>query len=213
MMSHPYFNVHSHHHDNKNLTIFQASSILEDCWFSFGIHPREANSNIDFSMFHEILKHQNCLATGEIGLDRLKGKDLSKQLEIFTKQIELSEELQLPVIIHCVKAWNELKILKRKLNPIQPWIFHGFSKVSLLEDVLNEGLYVSFGEAILRNSNLLEAATSVPLEKLFLETDDSIVAIETIYGEFARAKKITLHELKEIQLNNFKRVFSKWKNG
>lgn len=213
MMSHPYFNVHSHHHDNKNLTIFQASSILEDCWFSFGIHPWEANSNIDFSMFHEILKHQNCLDTGEIGLDRLKGKDLSKQLEIFTKQIELSEELQLPVIIHCVKAWNELKILKRKLNPIQPWIFHGFSKVSLLEDVLNERLYVSFGEAILRNSNLLEAATSVPLEKLFLETDDSIVAIETIYSEFARAKKITLHELKEIQLNNFKRVFSKWKNG
>jgi Tat protein secretion system quality control protein TatD with DNase activity len=59
----------------------------------------------------------------------------------------------------------------------------------------------------------LEASTSVPVEKLFLETDDSNIAIETIYSEFARAKKITLHELKEIQLNNFKRVFSKWKNG
>jgi TatD DNase family protein len=213
MMSHPYFNVHSHHHDNKNITIFQASSILEDCWFSFGIHPWEANSNIDFSMFHEILKHQNCLATGEIGLDRLKGKDLSKQLEIFTKQIELSEELQLPVIIHCVKAWNELKILKRKLNPIQPWIFHGFSKVNILDEVLSEGFYVSFGEAILKNRKLLDSASKTPNEKVFLETDDSEVPIEMVYLEFAIAKQITLQELKEIQFSNLKRVFKKWKSG
>jgi TatD DNase family protein len=213
MMSHPYFNVHSHHHDNKNLTIFQASSILEDCWFSFGIHPWEANSNIDFSMFHEILKHQNCLATGEIGLDRLKGKDLSKQLEIFTKQIELSEELQLPVIIHCVKAWNELKKLKRAIKPTQNWIYHGFSKTNILEDVISEGLFVSFGAAILRNPKLMEASTNVPLEKLFLETDDSTISIEIIYSKFAIAKQITLQELKEIQFSNLKRVFKKWKSG
>ena len=48
---------------------------------------------------------------------------------------------------------------------------------------------------------------------MFLETDDSEVPIEMIYHEFAKAKQITLQELKEIQFSNFKRVFKKWKSG
>jgi TatD DNase family protein len=213
MMSLPYFNLHSHYQDNQNHTIFQASSIQEDCWFSFGIHPWDKNSSNDLKDFKEILNHQNCLALGEIGLDKIKDINLEKQIEIFTSQIELSEELQLPVIIHCVRAWNELKILKRKLNPIQPWIFHGFSKVNILDEVLSEGFYVSFGEAILKNRKLLDSASKTPNEKVFLETDDSEVPIEMVYLEFAKAKQITLQELKEIQFENFKRVFKKWKSG
>jgi TatD DNase family protein len=125
----------------------------------------------------------------------------------------MAEQLKLPVIIHCVKAWNELRHIKRRLNPKQSWIFHGFSKTTILEDVLSEGLFVSFGEAILRNPKLMEASTNVPLENLFFETDDSNVSIETIYLEFTKMKQITLQQLKELQYNNFKSVFKKWKSG
>jgi TatD DNase family protein len=213
MMSLPYFNLHSHYQDNQNHTIFQASSIQEDCWFSFGIHPWDTNSSNDLKDFKEILNHQNCLALGEIGLDKIKDINLEKQIEIFTSQIELSEELQLPVIIYCVRAWNELKLLKRRLNPTQPWIYHGFSKKNILYEVLEEGMLVSFGQSIMNDLDLLKSSLDVSMNKIFFETDDKQVEIEQIYSTFANAKQITLQELKEIQFENFKRVFKKWKSG
>lgn len=209
----PFINAHSHTFDAKSITVFQAKIGLLDKWFSHGIHPWDAASSEFSSIFLEQLILPNCLAIGEIGLDKLNGPDLKKQIQVFEKQIELSEKLNLPAIIHCVKAWNELKLIKRRFNPSQTWVFHGFSKRNILEDVLFEGLYVSFGEAMLSNPKLLDAASKVPLDKLFLETDDSNISIETIYIEFAQAKQITLQELKEIQFNNFKRVFKKWKSG
>jgi TatD DNase family protein len=153
------------------------------------------------------------LAVGEIGLDKLSGVNLDSQIQIFTRQIELSEEFQLPVIIHCVRAWNELKLLKRSLNPTQPWIYHGFSKKNILSEVLQEGIYVSFGHYLLNDFKILEASLDMPLDKIFFETDDKQVEIEQIYSAFSKAKQITLQELKEIQFENFKRVFKKWKSG
>lgn len=209
----PLINIHSHALQEDNITIFQGKIGLLDKWFSLGIHPWNSDNSEFSSNFLEHLIFPNCLAIGEIGLDKLNGPDLKKQIQVFEKQIELSEKFNLPVIIHCVKAWNELKLIIRQLKPSQPWVFHAFSKLNILDDVLSEGLYVSFGEAILRNKILLDAACKIPHEKVFLETDDSNISIETIYGEFARAKQITLQELKEIQFNNFKRVFKKWKSG
>lgn len=208
-----FINIHSHFSDIQNLTVLQAERQEINQWCSIGIHPW--NARLDFAVNNnfDLLRNHNCLAIGEIGLDKLKGPDLETQTHVFEQQIALSESLELPVIIHCVKAWNEIKNLKRKLNPSQPWVFHGFSKLNILDDVLSEGLYVSFGEAIIRNKILLDAACKIPHEKVFLETDDSNISIETIYGEFAKAKQITLQELKEIQFNNFKRVFKKWKSG
>jgi TatD DNase family protein len=164
-------------------------------------------------MFHETLKHQNCLAVGEIGLDKLSGVNLDSQIQIFTRQIELSEEFQLPVIIHCVRAWNELKQLKRAIKPTQNWIYHGFSKKNILDEVLAEGMFVSFGQRIMNDCDLLKSILDVPLDKIFFETDDKQVEIEQIYSAFSKAKQITLQELKEIQFENFKRVFKKWKSG
>ena len=209
----PFINVHSHSFDENNLTIFQGKIGLLDKWFSLGIHPWDTDNSRLSQNFLDCLNLSNCLALGEIGLDKIKGPNLKTQIQVFEKQIELSEKLNLPVIIHSVKAWNELKLIKRQLKPTQPWIFHGFSKATILEDVLSEGLFVSFGEATVRNPKLMDASKKVPLEKLFLETDDSNISIETIYSEFAKAKQITLQELKEIQFNNFKRVFKKWKSG
>ncbi len=210
----PYFNLHSHFSDTQNVTIFQADDeVEENQWHSIGIHPWSANEEIEEIKYLGRLSNQNCIAMGEIGLDKLKVPEMNVQIEIFQKQIEWSEKFELPVIIHCVKAWNELKVLKRNLKPSQPWIFHGFSKIGILDEILNEGFYVSFGMRILKDSKLLESATKVPNNKFFLETDDAKVDIHEIYGEFAKAKKIPLQTLKEIQFNNFKRVFKKWKNG
>ena len=209
----PYFNLHSHFIDIQNVTIFQTDAIEPNQWFSVGIHPWNSEYN-DFTTNQDVLfNHPRCIAIGEIGLDKLKGPALELQVEVFKKQIALSEQYQLPVIIHCVKAWNELKSIRRKINPSQPWIFHGFSKIGIIDEVLNEGIYVSFGHRIMEDHKLLEAAVKIPLENIFFETDDHPIEIERIYSTFANAKQISLQELKEIQFNNFKRVFKKWKNG
>ena len=106
-----------------------------------------------------------------------------------------------------------MKLLKRSLNPTQPWIYHGFSKKNILSEVLQEGIYVSFGHYLLNDFKILEASLDKPLDKIFFETDDKQVEIEQIYSAFSKAKQITLQELKEIQFENFKRVFKKWKSG
>ena len=213
-MNLPFFNLHSHFLDTQNVTIFQADDeVEENQWHSIGIHPWSANEVIEETKYLDRLSNQNCIAMGEIGLDKLKGPEMEVQIEIFQKQIEWSEKFELPVIIHCVKAWNELRVLKRNLKPSQPWIFHGFSKIGILDEVLEEGLYVSFGNRILKDEKLLALATRLPVDKVFFETDDAKCYIEEIYHAFAKAKQITLQELKFIQNKNFKRVFKKWKSG
>jgi TatD DNase family protein len=82
-----------------------------------------------------------------------------------------------------------------------------------LDEVLAEGMFVSFGQRIMNDCDLLKSILDVPLDKIFFETDDKQVEIEQIYSAFSKAKQITLQELKEIQFENFKRVFKKWKSG
>ena len=209
------FNLHSHSFSDEGIQITQNDFFIKtDQIFSVGIHPWNAKEyDLYKTQLMGLIQSENCLAIGEIGLDKLKGPALELQVEIFKKQITLSEQYQLPVIIHCVKAWNELKFLKRNIKPSQPWIFHGFSKIGIIDEVLNEGIYVSFGHRIMKDQKLLEAAVNIPMEKIFFETDDQPIKIQKIYSTFANAKQISLQELKEIQLENFKRVFKKWKSG
>ena len=207
-------NIHSHHHSKELIQITQYDFKGDNSlYFSAGIPPWKANEYNLTPDFIDVINKPGCLAIGEIGLDRLKGKDLNKQIEIFTKQIELSEEIKLPVIIHCVKAWNELKQLKRAIKPTQNWIYHGFSKKNILDEVLAEGMFVSFGQRIMNDCDLLKSILDVPLDKIFFETDDKQVEIEQIYSVFSKAKQITVQELKEIQFENFKHAFKKWKSG
>jgi len=182
--------------------------------FSAGIHPFDSlyDGNHLAEVYNE-LQNPNCLALGEIGLDKLKGPELKIQIGTFRGQVEWSEELKIPVIIHCVKAWNELKVIKREINPTQTWIFHGFSKVAILNEVLNENLMVSIGSAILTNEKLQESLKLIPNDRLFLETDDSNISILELYLKVCELKNLTLHELEQIIENNFKKVFTKWTIG
>jgi TatD DNase family protein len=212
-MNLPFFNLHTHYSDPGNVSIVQMDEEIPNQWFSVGIHPWKETLNTEINHYFDQTINAKCLAIGEIGLDKLKGPSLEIQQEVFQRQIELSEKYELPVIIHCVKAWNELKVLKRRLKPTQPWIFHGFSKIAILDEVLAEGMHVSFGMRLLKDNSLLNHALNVPNDRVFLETDDAKIGIDELYSLFAKAKKIPLQELKEIQFRNFKRVFTKWKSG
>lgn len=210
------FNIHTHFSRIVEQEILNTElNVPEAGYFSCGIHPWNVKpaSKAALDQLEKALQHPRCLAVGEIGLDRLKGPAMSEQIALFTEQIALAEKVQLPVILHCVKAWNELKDLRKQLKPSTPWIYHGFSKTSILHEVLDEGMFLGIGEAILTNSTLRSAIRQVPLNRIFLETDDATCSIETIYQEIALLKNVTLATVEqeiEIQIS---KTFPAWTIG
>lgn len=208
-------NIHTHFETGRQIEVVSRTfnDVLPE-YFSFGIHPWEIDKwENKLGIFDSFLSLKGCLAVGEIGLDKLKGPEINKQIAVFKHQIRFSEEFHLPVILHCVKAWNELKVLKRELNPKQPWIFHGFTKSTLTEEVLQEGIYISIGNAILTSPTLQSALKNIPLNRLFLETDDAECSIEDIYAKVSELKNIPLSQLQSQLEENFKNVFTKWITG
>lgn len=208
-------NIHTHHFQNQGIEIInKEDNPFTNGLFSYGIHPSNAEKWVELkSKLTSELTKENCVAIGEIGLDKLKGPTLQDQIEVFKAQIAIAEQQQLPIIIHCVKAWNEIKQLKQQMKPQQAWIYHGFEKAALVEDVVNSTTYLSFGARILTNTKLQEAFLKVPLNQLFLETDTSDCSILTLYEFVSKLKNIPLQKLELSIEQNFKRVFTKWKNG
>ena len=210
-----YFNAHTHLHEEVNHEVYNLYVEEEICAnFSIGIHPWNASEGLKILPFIEnYVQKKECVAIGETGLDRIQGPDLAVQEWLFRKHIELSETYQLPVIVHCVRCWNELKMIHRELNPTQYWVYHGISKANLINEILHEGFILSIGANVLTNEKLQAAIKQIPFDQLLLETDDSLVPIENIYHKIAELKGIPVSALQEKIASTFKRIFSKWNNG
>jgi TatD DNase family protein len=207
--------IHTHYLTGQQIEVVSRTfgDPLEN-YFSFGIHPWEAEQwGSKVSEIHLNAYNEKCLALGEIGLDKLKGPEFALQKEIFIQQVAISEEIGLPVIIHCVRSWNEIKQIKRSLHPKQQWIFHGFTKVAIMEEVVKEGLMISIGAAILTNQQLQDKLKTIPLDQLFLETDDSDIAISLIYTKVSELLNLPLFKVEAQIEANFKRIFTKWTIG
>ena len=210
-----YFNAHTHHHQQVNHEVYNLRIDEEICAnFSIGIHPWNAAEGLKIlPVVENLVQKKECVAIGETGLDRIQGPDLAVQKWLFRKHIELSETYQLPLIVHCVRSWNELKMIRRELNPTQYWVYHGISKASLIDEILQEGFILSIGANVLTNEKLQVAIKRIPFDQLLLETDDSLVPIQNIYHKIAELKGIPVNALQEKIERTFKRIFSKWNNG
>lgn len=153
--------------------------------FSIGIHPWSVNGTSDevWGRLEKYAKHPNCILIGECGLDKLHEEYL-RQHTVFERQIDLSERLKKPMIIHCVKAFNDLMTIRKEMAATQEWIVHGFrGKPQLAMQLIACGLSLSFG--VLHN---VESVKVCPLDKLYLETDDSTIDIASIYTQIANVK-------------------------
>ena len=208
-----FFNIHTHslvHPESEILAqspdLFPSDKL--PVYTSIGIHPwflTEENAESQWKALQKQVSHPSVLAIGEGGLDKLKGPDMELQVKILKQQVALSEEKSLPLIIHCVKEFNELIQLKKELRPHQPWIIHGFrGKEALAIDCIRHGFYLSYGEHFQEN-----ALKATPQEKLFIETDESEVPVQEIYQSIALVHGIGLQELMESVKKNVKEVFFK----
>lgn len=180
-------------------------------WYSVGIHPWHIPATVTPAIRNEmdilafLAGHPQVLAIGEAGLDKLAGVPQAVQVEVFEYQARLSMELGKPLVIHLVKAVDELLKLKQQIRPANPWIIHGFrGKAVLAKEYLRHGFYLSFGEKYQE-----EALRITPSDRLFLETDESDVPIADLYSRAAQARCVSLSELTEAVQENIAKVFFK----
>lgn len=158
-----------------------------DRLYAAGIHPWYADYR-QWEVLKEWIAHPRIVLVGEAGLDRLTLTSPDIQEELFVRQIELAEEAGKPLIIHCVKAWDELLRIRRITRPVMPWIIHGFrGRKQLAEQLLDAGLYLSFGMRY--NAEALHTAWNA--RRLLLETDDSPIDIGSLYRSVAEELEIT----------------------
>lgn len=209
-----FVNIHTHFEQSDGIFILNGKPKNDlNALYSFGIHPYDSQK-IDFTeeKFRAEIGQKNCVAIGECGLDKNISATLETQISLFKKQIAFSEKFELPLIIHCVKSWNEILVIKKELKPNQPWIYHGFRKSNLVEIVLDSGCFVSIGTAIIYDQKLQQAIQNIPFEKLFLETDDdNSHSIQEVYEAVAKIKNTSMYELSQQILENFSLVFKKVK--
>jgi TatD DNase family protein len=207
-------NIHTHTTPSSDEWAIQNlydnfASIGETGYYSIGLHPWYIS--MDWPAQFELLKRysirKNVIAIGETGLDKICKTDWQLQKEVFVAQIQLANFLQKPLIIHCVRAWDEvLEKLKNEKVSV-PVIFHGFNKNWLLaKRITDTGYYLSFGKA-LQQTRVQGVLKQVPLSKVFLETDDAAIEIETIYNLAAQALSIEVNVLSLQIQQNVKTVF------
>lgn len=179
--------------------------------YSFGIHPWKIGKDVNdvLQEMDSISRNRRCIAIGECGLDKLIDADFELQQKIFCEQIQIANEVQKPLIIHCVKAFNEVSACLKKMNNTVPVVFHGFNNnKNIADDLLKKGYLLSFGKALLtQDSNATEVIKHVGRKNFFLETDDSDVSIRDIYKRTAEVLGIEEQFLQEQIKSNYQRVF------
>ncbi|MCH5230377.1 MAG: TatD family hydrolase [Muribaculaceae bacterium] len=180
--------IHTHHAAPQPQAVISASfedfNPMEGQLYSLGIHPWTPYKDFSSQDWADylLMAAQPCVvAIGECGIDKVKGGPLFNQLLIMKKQIEMSEVLHKPLIIHDVKAHDVITGLKRDMQPTQKWMVHGFrNKPSVAKMLTDAGIYLSFGE--LFNP---EVPTLVPKELILAETDESPLTIEEIIARLS----------------------------
>jgi TatD DNase family protein len=213
--------IHNLFSDDKAL---MTCATFPEKLFSVGLHPWHLQTTVideALSIVETAFRFKNVIAVGETGLDKAIITDFEWQKKVFCRHIALSEKYQKPLIIHCVRAYNEVLAIKKQLKPKQTWIFHGFAaNKQIAKNCLDAGCYLSFG-AILCNETAKATqffAHEMPLTQLFLETDSTESIKEklpkelpkdiiNIYQQAAKLKNIAIESLQKQMMTNFNTIF------
>ena len=192
-----------------------------------GIHPEDAknwNDEILVKIRNHVNSNNKIIAIGEIGLDYYwdkKHKDIQK--EIFIKQLELANELHLPISVHDRDAHKDCFDLLKEYNKTSTIVMHCFSgSVEFARECLKEGWYLAIGGVVTFNSALKtkEVAKEVPLDRLVLETDAPYLTpvpyrgkenqpayVKYVAEEIAKLRGITFEEVAKATTANAEKIF------
>ncbi|MBR5807525.1 MAG: TatD family hydrolase [Alistipes sp.] len=169
-----------------------------------GIHPWHA-ANCDLA---EVEKHApSADAIGEIGLDYACDVPREVQTAVLRAQLTLAEQLEKPVVLHCVRAFEEVMKIVADYR-LKAVIFHGFiGSKEQAQRALAQGYFLSFGERTFHSPKTIEALRITPLSQLFAESDESPTPIEEIYSKIADLQGVSTEDLDAAANSNFAKIF------
>ena len=176
----------------------------EDVFFSCGIHPRDLGRFTSDELV-ETLCRIPCAAVGECGLDSSLTVSLEEQEKSFRAQIVLSEELNLPLVVHCVRQYYELIRIRKELVLRQPWLIHGFrGNPEVGQALLGHGMILSLSPVWLLHQDRFPEW--LPADAFLLETDESALPLRDIYSHAAKLRGETMEDLAGI----LQKTFDRW---
>lgn len=225
--------------DNKIVTIVPSSSVQDifdtdnfikkynDVYGYVGVFPEEVKDFSDktLSDMEEIIKsNPKIIGIGEIGLDYYWDKSFKElQKEVFIKQIEFANQMNLPLNIHSREAHLDTLEILKKYNKNSTAIMHCFSgSLEFARECIKEGIYIALGGVVtFKNAKKTkEVAKDIPLEYLLLETDDPYLApvpfrgkenqpmyVKYVAEEIANLRGITPEEVAKTSTENAKKIF------
>lgn len=192
-MSAPLVNMHTHHPTGSGIELRTA-----------GIHPWDAEGRNAVEL---LPLSPDVQAIGETGLDFVRGASPSEQVRVLREQLALAAEKGLPVVLHCVRAFEPL-MTELRGRDLRAVLFHGFiGSPEQARRALEQGYYLSFGERAFHSPKTLEALRQAPLDRIFCETDESDTPIAEIYRLTAEAKGLGMEVLAQALWNNYRRIF------
>ena len=175
--------------------------------YTYGIHPwylTKDNHNEQIMNVIRMSANPLIAAIGEAGFDKIKGPPPDLQRKVFEEQVYIAEEKEKPLIIHCVKAWDELTGVYKRMKPKMAWLIHGFhGKKDLALQLISKGFYLSLWSGFSIRPESTQLIQNLPVEKIFLETDGTGTDIKDIYTKVAGDLGMNTGELKKQLLNNF----------
>lgn len=181
-------------------------------WCTAGWHPWNIK-NTFLQLIRESINFEaaqkNVVAIGECGIDRSIDTPVDKQIKVFEYHIDAATEQQKPLIIHSVKAYSDINGLLKKKNFTPPVIFHAYNgNKTQTQQLLPLNTFFSIGNPGNYSADKLSNILSdVPLNRLFIETDNSAETIENNYQKIAELLNTSLHDLKKQIEINFVNIF------
>lgn len=183
-------------------------------YYSAGLHPwyiksPQANNRM-LAQIEEKIQLDHVIFVGECGLDKICGTDKKEQKRVFEKHMELAAKFHKPLIIHSVRTFNEILEFRKMNNTGTPWILHGFrGPVQQAMQLEKYGFLFSFGKFLLEgNVKTEEAFRRLPLEKIFLETDEFPGSVKEIYRKASAIRNMDISMLRRSVRENFKRLIA-----
>ena len=192
--------------------VVELSNKYDNIFAAVGIHPHDAEGfkEEDLDELRQLSKDERVVAIGEIGLDYYydnSPRDIQK--EVFRKQLELSHELDLPVIIHTRDAMGDTYDILKEFEGRVRGVMHCYTgSIEMAEKFMKLGFYISIaGPVTFKNAvNVREMAKQIPLERLLIETDSPYLAPVPNRGKRNDPTNVRyvadmLANLKEIQID------------
>ena len=148
---------------------------------------------------------------GEVGLDFVCGVSQKLQVDVARRQLEMAVAWDVPVVLHCVRAWHVLGPMLRDVGNVRGMV-HGWNgSAEQALDATKRGLYLSFGPTLLRSQKAMAAASALPQDQLLIETDCPDGAAEPadllgVARAIGAARGMSTDEVLEVTRDNAQRL-------